>query len=124
MHRRDIRSDCHYGCPVEATLAVVGGRWKAVILFHLLDGTMRYNELRRHLPEVTQRMMTLQLRELEADGIVHREIYPEVPPRVEYSLTELGQTLAPLLHAMRAWGVAYAAHPDSRGVIGPKPVET
>ncbi len=119
--RRDIHADCHFGCPVEATLAVIGGRWKAVILFHLVDGTKRFNELRRLCPDVTQRMMTLQLRELEADGIVHREVYPEVPPRVEYSLTELGATLGPLLTAMRAWGVDYAAHPSARGVIGPRP---
>jgi DNA-binding HxlR family transcriptional regulator len=117
MHRRNIHTDCHYGCPVEASLAVIGGRWKGVILFHLLDGTKRFNELRRHLPDVTQRVLTLQLRELEEDGVVRREVFPEVPPRVEYSLTELGQSLGPLLHAIREWGLFYADHPNARGVL-------
>lgn len=117
MQRRNIKTDCHFGCPVEATLAVVGGRWKGVILFHLLDGTKRFNELRRLLPAVTQRVLTLQLRELEADGVLDRKVYPEVPPRVEYTLTALGQTLGPLLRDMRAWGLTYAEHPDARGVV-------
>lgn len=119
MQRRNIRTDCHYGCPVEATLAVVGGRWKGVILFHLLDGTKRFNELRRLLPAVTQRVLTLALRELEADGVLERTVYPEVPPRVEYALTELGRSLGPLLLDMRAWGLIYAAHPAARGVAPP-----
>lgn len=96
-----------YGCPVEATLDVVGGRWKAVILFHLMDGTKRFGDLRRFLPKVTQRMLTLQLRQLEKDGIIHRRVYAEVPPRVEYSLTDFGRTLEPTLKAMLAWGETY-----------------
>lgn len=101
------RYDCDFGCPVEACLEVVGGKWKGVILFHLLGGTKRFNELMRLLPDVTQRMLTKQLRELEADQIVARKIYPEVPPKVEYSLTEFGQTLTPVLKVVQKWGMEY-----------------
>jgi DNA-binding HxlR family transcriptional regulator len=99
--------DFDHGCPVEATLDVIGGRWKGVILFHLLGGTRRFGELRKLLPGVTQRMLTLQLRELEADGVVRREVYREVPPKVEYSLTEFGASLEPILVQMRDWGERY-----------------
>jgi DNA-binding HxlR family transcriptional regulator len=98
-----------YGCPVEAALDVIGGRWKGVILFHLLDETKRFNELRRLLPKVTQRMLTLQLRELEKAGVVFRQAYPEMPPRVEYGLTEFGRSLRPILVEMRVWGSLYVA---------------
>lgn len=96
-----------YGCPVEATLAVIGGKWKGVILYHLISGTKRFNEFRRLMPDITQRMLTLQLRELEKDGIIHREIFKEVPPKVEYSLTEFGRTLEPIIKLMRDWGEQY-----------------
>jgi DNA-binding HxlR family transcriptional regulator len=94
-------------CPVEVTLDIIGGKWKQLILYYLLQGTKRFNELRRLLPNVTQQMLTTQLRELERDGIVHREVYAEVPPKVEYSLTERGRSLEPILLAMLAWGEEY-----------------
>lgn len=97
-------TNCHYGCAVEAALDVIGNRWKGVILFHLLDGTKRFNELRKLIPSVTQRMLTLQLRELEQDEVIARKVYPVVPPKVEYSLTAFGQELKPLLFSLREWG--------------------
>ena len=94
-----------YDCPVEATLDVIGGKWKVVILFHLThDGTQRFAVLRRKIPSVSERMLIQQLRELEEDGIVHREVFPEVPPKVEYSLTEYGKTLRPITEVMCEWG--------------------
>jgi DNA-binding HxlR family transcriptional regulator len=100
---------CQYGCPVEATLDVIGGKWKGVILYKLLERPRRFSELKRQLPTITQRMLTLQLRELEEDGLVHREIYKEIPPKVEYSLTEFGKTLEPILLAMLTWGDQYTS---------------
>jgi DNA-binding HxlR family transcriptional regulator len=101
------RYNCHYGCPVEATLDVIGGKWKGIILFHLLQHPQRFGELHRLLADVTQRMLTLQLRELEEDGIVHREVYKQVPPKVEYSLTDFGRSLSPIILLMRDWGEQY-----------------
>lgn len=98
---------CDLPCPVETTLKVIGGRWKALILYHLSGGTRRFGELRRLIPAVTQRMLTAQLRELERDGVVHREVFAVVPPRVDYSLTPLGTTLSPILAAMAEWGEAH-----------------
>ncbi|HEX2528351.1 MAG TPA: helix-turn-helix domain-containing protein [Geminicoccus sp.] len=92
------------GCAVEATLSVIGGVWKPVLLFHLLEGKLRFNALCRLTPSATARMITLQLRELEADGAVRRTVFPEVPPKVEYELTDLGRSLAPVLLSMRDWG--------------------
>ena len=90
---------------MEATLNLIGGKWKGVILYHLLTGkVLRFNALKRMLPNITQRMLTNQLRELEHDGLVVRTIYPEVPPRVEYRLSEHGQTLEPVIAALKAWG--------------------
>jgi DNA-binding HxlR family transcriptional regulator len=91
-------------CPVEATLDVIGGKWKVVILFWLKDRTLRFGELRRKIPGVSERVLTQQLRELEADGVVRREVFPQVPPRVEYSLTDYGRTLRPITELMCAWG--------------------
>ena len=101
--------DRPFGCSVEATLSVIGGRWKPVIMFKLMAGMLRFNELRRLIPGVTQKMLTNQLRELEADGVIERRVYAEVPPRVEYRLTEHGETLRPLLLAMRDWGAEHMA---------------
>jgi DNA-binding HxlR family transcriptional regulator len=94
-------------CSVEATLGVIGGRWKAVVLYQLRSGTKRFGELRRLMPRVTQRMLTLQLRELEEDGLVRRTVFAEVPPRVEYELTAFGRSLEPILQAMCEWGMRY-----------------
>lgn len=96
------------GCAVEVTLSVMGGTWKPIVLFHLLHGTKRFSALARAIPNITQRMLTLQLRELEDAGIVARTVYAEVPPRVDYALTDLGRSLEPVLIAMRDWGLGYA----------------
>ncbi|MBH0171119.1 MAG: winged helix-turn-helix transcriptional regulator [Bacillota bacterium] len=96
-----------YSCPVEATLDIIGGKWKSVILYHLIDGEIRFNELKRLVPGITQRMLTLQLRELERDGIIHREVYKQVPPKVEYSLTSFGETLIPIIQSMLQWGIEH-----------------
>ncbi len=104
---RHERYDCNFGCPVEAALEALGGKWKGLILFHLKDGKRRFNELRHLIPDVTQRTLTRQLRELEMDQIIMRTVYPEVPPRVEYELTDFGKTLIPILDALFAWGKEY-----------------
>lgn len=96
-------------CPVEFTLDVIGGKWKGVLLYHMMDSTVRFNEFRRICPGITQRMLTLQLRELEEDGVVHREVYHQVPPKVEYSLTDFGRSLIPIIKLMRDWGLEYQA---------------
>ncbi|HDR9490107.1 winged helix-turn-helix transcriptional regulator [Burkholderia stabilis] len=98
-----------YPCSVAATVDVAGGKWKPLVVHYLMSGTKRFGELRRLIGTVTQRSLTLQLRELESDGIVTRTVFAEVPPRVEYSLTEFGRTLAPVLEAMKQWGDAYIA---------------
>ncbi len=107
QHRVDLPMKEPATCPVETTLAVLGGRWKVLILRELLSGTRRYNELHRSLDGITQKMLTQQLRELERHGIVSRTVYPQVPPRVEYALTPVGETLKPVLDAMHAWGVRH-----------------
>lgn len=104
--KKEINEDT-YPCPVEVTVDVIGGKWKGLILYHLTSGPKRFNELGRLLPKTTQRMLTLQLRELEKDGIIHREVYKEIPPKVEYSLTNFGETLKPIIFLMRDWGEAY-----------------
>lgn len=91
-------------CPVETTIAAVGGRWKVLVIHHLLEGTQRFGELTRLLGGVSARTLTRQLRELEEDGIIHRQVHRQVPPKVEYSLTPLGGELKPVLHAMHEWG--------------------
>lgn len=94
-------------CPTETALDLIGGKWKGMILFYLLPGTKRFNELMRHIPGITQRMLTKQLRDLEQHGIIHREVYAQVPPKVEYSLTGRGEALRPILKALEIWGENY-----------------
>lgn len=106
--------DCSQGCPVEASLEMIGGKWKGLVLYHLRDGPLRFNQLKREIINVTQRMLTKQLRELEADGLVHREVFAVVPPRVEYSLTPKGASLRPIILALRDWGLQYALESRSR----------
>lgn len=93
-----------YSCPIQASMAMIGGKWKILILYHLLRGTKRFGELRRLIPGVTQKMLTQQLRELEDDAIVDRKVYPQVPPKVEYSLTPLGMDLKPVFARLCIWG--------------------
>jgi len=95
-------------CGVETTIAVVGGKWKPMILYALLSGPRRFGELSRLIPEITQRILTLHLRELEEDGVIVREVYKQVPPKVEYSLSPLGRTIEPILSFMQQWGEHYA----------------
>jgi DNA-binding HxlR family transcriptional regulator len=92
-------------CPAEVTLEVIGGRWKILILWHLFQKVKRFSELRRDIGGITQKMLTEQLRELERDGVIHRKVYPQVPPKVEYSLTPMGESLKPVVDAMAAWGL-------------------
>ena len=94
-------------CPVVVTLDMIGGKYKALILWHLLDGTLRFGELRKCIPQATPKMLTQQLRELENDNLVIRTVYPVVPPRVEYSLSDLGKSIQPILTAIYHWGGAY-----------------
>ena len=96
-------------CPVETTLTLISSKWKVLIVRDLLAGTKRFGELQRSVGNVSQKVLTAQLREMEEDGLVDRKVYPEVPPRVEYSLTELGRSLEPVLSAMWNWGEEYRA---------------
>lgn len=96
-----------YSCPVEATLELIGGKYKAIILWQLIDKTLRYSELHRKVPKATDKMLAQQLRELEKDGLITRTVYPVVPPKTEYSLTELGRSFIPILNAMCDWGRSY-----------------
>lgn len=100
-------------CPIETTLTMISSKWKVLILRDLLDGTRRFNELRRSVGTVSQKVLTAQLRDMEQDGLVRRQVFAEVPPRVEYSLTDRGRSLKPILDAMRDWGAAYKAEMES-----------
>ena len=99
-------------CPVETTLELIGGKYKSLILWHLSAGKLRFSELRKRVSTATPKMLTQQLRELEAQNLIHREVYPVVPPKVEYSLTETGRSLMPILIAMRDWGAGYLRRQD------------
>ncbi len=96
---RHSRFDCTPGCSVEAAIGLIDGKWKSIILWHLLAGTMRFNEIRRQVVNCTPRMLTHQLREMEQDGLITRTVYPQVPPKVEYALSDLGRTMEPILRA-------------------------
>ena len=112
------------GCDVEATLSVIGGRWKPILVCHLLDGRKRFGELRRLTPNATERMITLQLRELEADGVIARHVYAEVPPRVEYEVTEFGRSLEAILVLMQEWGSAFKARRLAEELEGEQSAKT
>lgn len=108
MNKETINQNCQYTpCPVETTLNIISGKWKGIILYRLLGGKIRFNQLKRMMPNITHRALTIQLRQLEQDGVIKRTIYPEVPPRVEYELTALGFSIEPIIHAMYDWGLNY-----------------
>lgn len=99
-----------YNCPVEATLGMIGGKYKSLILWHLKEDTLRYNQLSKAIVKATPKMLTQQLRELESDGFINRKVYAVVPPKVEYSLTEQGVTLIPILQSMFDWGTIFLSN--------------
>lgn len=104
-----------FNCPVEATIELIGGKYKSVILWHLTDGIKRFGELKKLLPRATEKMLAQQLRDLERDGLIIRTVYPVVPPKVEYSLSDLGRTIIPVLDAMCSWGEGYLASLKEKG---------
>lgn len=116
----DKKKAASFHCTLEATQAIMAGKYKALIIWHLADaGVMRFSNLQRELPQATPKMLSQQLKEMIEDGLVHRKLYPVVPPRTEYTLTPMGQTLVPLIHTMCEWGEAYFCHlgipsPDAR----------
>lgn len=107
-----------FHCPVEATLQLIGGKYKTLILWHLIDKTLRFNQLQKLLPQATAKMLTQQLRELETDGLIIRTVYPVVPPKVEYRLSDFGTTIIPVLQAMCDWGDAYLV--QQQGAVCPQ----
>lgn len=102
-----MNSNSEYNCPVAVTLDMIGGKYKSLALWHLLDTTLRFGELRKLIPQATPKMLTQQLRELEDDNLIIRTVFPVVPPKVEYSLTDFGRSLRPILSIMYEWGAAY-----------------
>lgn len=115
MPARFVFRDRDYPCPVELALGALQGKWKVLILWHLREATLRYSELRRRLPRVTHKMLSQQLRELEADGLVDRTVYAVVPPKTEYALTQEGRTLVPVLTALQQWGLRFKQPAASAG---------
>lgn len=103
-----------YKCGIEAAVAVMGGKWKACIVLELLGGTRRFAELHRAIPNASEKMLTASLKEMEADGLVHRKVYYEMPPKVEYSLTETAEAMRPMIEAMQLWGNRYLAGAPAR----------
>ena len=104
---RHSRFDCNPGCSVEAAISLIDGKWKCVLLHHLFEGTARFNELRRRIPCLTPRMLSNQIRELEIAGLVTRTVYAQVPPKVEYNVSDLGRSLEPIIRALRIWGTEH-----------------
>jgi len=111
-YRGGVTMKTNDNCPVEATLELIGGKYKALILWHLSEGKLRFSELKKLLSSATPKMLTQQLRELENQRLIHREVFPVIPPKVEYSLTDLGKSLMPVLVAMRDWGAGYLRTKD------------
>ncbi|MFB5190188.1 winged helix-turn-helix transcriptional regulator [Alicyclobacillus fastidiosus] len=108
-------------CLVNSTLDIISGKWKMMILFQLMpESTLRFNELKKRIPGITQRVLTKQLRELEQEDIIERRIYPEIPPRVEYSVTEYGRTLQPILTLLHEWGEAHLTRKERRDSVEPE----
>jgi DNA-binding HxlR family transcriptional regulator len=103
-NKRLVQGEKVYNTPMEVTLEVIGGKWKALLVYRLLDGALRFSELKRQVPGITEKMLTQQLRELERDGVLNRRVFAEVPPRVEYCVSEHGRSLQPVLAAMCQWG--------------------
>jgi DNA-binding HxlR family transcriptional regulator len=124
MAANKVKKAPTYNCPVEATLDVIGGKWKALILFWLRDRVCRFGELRRRIPDVSERMLTQQLRELEGHGIVRRRVFPVVPPKVEYSLTPYGRTLRPITELMCAWGKKHVERLQAQGALDMPPPDS
>jgi len=122
-----IKDPSCYFCPVEGTLDVIGGKWKPLIIWFLRKRVLRFSDLRRSIPGITDVMLTKQLRELEQDGVIKRKVYTQVPPKVEYSLTPLGKTIIPLLDALCAWAIEHMKIPmiddDEILVCGPKRIK-
>ena len=106
----DVMKAQSFHCPVEASMGIIGGKYKAIIIYELIHRTLRYSEIQWLVPQATPRMLSRQLRELEEDGIVNRVLYPVVPPKTEYSLTELGETLIPVIQALCTWGEGFFQH--------------
>ena len=120
-YRHDRQNACRRSVLSALTLSLIGGKWKALILWNLLEGTMRYSALRKAVPDATPKMLTQQLRELEADGLVSRTVWPVVPPRVDYALTPTGESIKPILTAMYRWGDAYLAKRNRKSCCSMKP---
>ncbi|MBQ3504917.1 MAG: helix-turn-helix transcriptional regulator [Oscillospiraceae bacterium] len=112
MKKEEVSMEHKDHCPVEATLELIGGKYKALILWHLAEGKLRFSELRKVITSATPKMLTQQLRELESHHLINREVFPVIPPKVEYSLTETGRSLMPILVAMRDWGAGYLRKKD------------
>ncbi|MFT8872261.1 MAG: helix-turn-helix domain-containing protein [Sporolactobacillus sp.] len=125
MKHYSLTPDCADGiCPVETTLNLISGKWKGIILYRLLGGKKRFGELKKIMPAITYRTLTLQLRQLEADGIVTRTVYAEVPPRVDYELTALGESMRPIIQSMYDWGMAYQQQEQRQNVGLESPMDT